>query len=445
VPNPGPQTLLVTCPIWDLLYGGARGGGKTDGLLGDFTGFSMKHPGLARGVLFRRTYDELDEVVQRSQEILGPLGGDWRPSRYTWHMPWGGFLKLRYLKADADAARYQGHSYNWLAIDEAGNFANPDPIKKLTATLRDKNGVPVRKRLTANPGGPGHAWLKRDYIDPAVPGTPFPDPDTGKLRVFIPSKLSDNPALTSNDPEYEQRLRGSGPAWLVRAWLEGDWNAAPEGGIIKMAWFRRYTSVPEPPERYMIVHSWDTAYKAQQVHDPSVCTVWAVATSGFYLLDVIRLRAEYPTLRKRILDLAERDRPHAILVEDKASGQSLLQDLGSSTQLPLRAIEPEGDKVTRALAVTQLMESGRVHLPERAPWLLDYELELSMFPHEDMHDDQVDSTTQFLAWARLHAARRLEAHSSGETRAALAETGYRAQDNRGWGTIGSGSNPSGFV
>lgn len=445
VPNPGPQTLLVSCPIWDVLYGGARGGGKTDGLLGDWTGFSLKYPGRGRGILFRRTYDELDEVVSRSHEILGPLGAEWRPSKYTWAMPWGGHLKLRYLKADADASRYQGHSYNWMAVDEAGNFASPDPIKKLTATLRDKTGVPVRKRLTANPGGPGHSWLKADYIDPALPGTPFQDPDTGKLRVFIPSKLQDNPALMDNDPDYLNRLRGSGPAWLVQAWLEGDWNAAPEGGVIKIEWMKRYNQVPGPPERYLTVHSWDTAYKPQQVHDPSVCTVWAVTIHGFYLLDVIRFRAEYPTLKKRVIDLAERDQPHHILIEDKASGQSLLQELRASTQLPVRGIEPEADKVTRALAVTGLMEAGKVFLPYKARWLLDYELELSMFPHKDMHDDQVDSTTQFLAWARLHAARRLEATSSGQQRAGLAETSFRAQDGEGWGSISSGANPEGFL
>lgn len=156
VPNPGPQTLLVTCPIWDVLYGGARGGGKTDGLLGDFTGFSILidlarkgqavMPGAtlsrtahARGLFVRRTYDELDEAVARSHELLAPLGARWRPSKYTWVLPWGGFLKMRYLAKDADASRYQGHSYNWLGVDEAGNFAAPtrsrnSPPRCATAT-----------------------------------------------------------------------------------------------------------------------------------------------------------------------------------------------------------------------------------------------------------------------------------------------------------------------
>ena len=460
-PNPGPQTLLGSCPVWDVLYGGARGGGKTDGLLGDASmrslyiaswkgrrapcGSVMLPDAHFRGLFVRRTYDELDEAVARSHEILGPLGAEWRASRYTWRLPWGGFLKMRYLAADRDAARYQGHSYNWLGIDEAGNFPSPEPIAKLTATLRDRNGVPARKRMSANPGGPGHSWLKADYVTPADPFTPHLDPATGLTRVYIPSRLSDNPALTANDPLYATRLRGSGPAWLVQAWLNGDWDVAPEGGIIKLAWLQKWQSVPQPPERYMVVQSWDTAYKPGQHADPSVCTTWAVTTTGYYLLDVFRERVTYPKLRQAAIELANRWQPDAILVEDKASGQSLVQELRETTRLPIVAIQPDGDKVTRALAVTSTMESGQVWIPERAPWLLDYELELSMFPTKGVHDDQVDSTTQFLAWAVRHAYRELKAYSSGQQRVGFVQNPVSTSSS-GWGTIrGSTSDAQGFL
>lgn len=452
LPNAGPQTALVTCPIWDVLFGGARGGGKTDGLLGDFTGFSLSDAmvpvndrlrGMARGLFIRRTYDELDEAVGRSHEILGPLGCEWKPSKYTWHLPWGGFLKMRYLKKDEDATRYQGHSYNWLGIDEAGNFPSPEPIKKLTATLRDKNGIPVRKRMSANPGGPGHAWLKATYVDPALPFTPHPDPDTGMLRVYIPSRLEDNPTLTSQDPEYATRLRGSGPAWLVQAWLNGDWNATPEGGIIRMAWMKRYQIVPEAPEAYLRVHSWDTAYKAQQHNDPSAMTSWVTAISGHHLVDCFVDRLTYPDLRRRVIEFAERDNPHAILIEDKASGQSLIQELRNSTQLPIIAIEPDGDKVSRAMAVTAMMEAGRVFLPERASWLLDYELELTLFPTKGVHDDRVDSTTQYLNWAQIHAVRNAQIIGSGQTRVGIG-TGPTSTGNLGFDTMDT-TDTSGFI
>lgn len=469
VPNPGPQTLLVTCPVWDVLYGGARGGGKTDGLLGDFIGFSLwlqqlladqqagrTHPGIrllprahARGFFFRRTYDELDEAIARSHELLGPLGATWKASKHTWILPWGGFLKMRYLQRDSDAARYQGHSYNCLLGDEVGNFPSPDPIKKLTATLRDRNGVPVRKRLSANPGGPGHAWLKADYVTPAPPFTPHADPGTGRLRVYIPSKLSDNLALVENDPEYAMRLRGSGPAWLVQAWLEGDWNATPEGGIIRIAWFRRYFRLPVRPEAFLRVHSWDTAYKADQHNDPSVMTDWHCASAdaglppGFYLGDVFHDRLTVPEVRRRIIEFAERDSPDAVLIEDKSSGQGLIQDLRNSTTLPVIAIEPQGDKVSRALRVAPLIEAGRVMLPEHAPWLLDYELELTLFPTKGVHDDRVDSTTQALEWMAAHASRAYKVHTAGQTRVGAGTTSG-STPGIGWGSMGT-SDTSGFI
>lgn len=445
-PQPGPQSWLIHCPVPDILFGGARGGGKSDALLGDWATHSARYPGRGRGLLIRRTYDELDELVQRSQEIFGAIGAEWKPSRYTWQMPWGGFLKMRYLQRDADASRYQGHSYNWLGVDEVGNFPSLAPIKKLAGTLRDKTGVPVRQRMTANPGGVGHSEIKREYIDPAPPLTPFEDPTTGLLRMFIPSRLQDNAILLNNDPTYVQRLRGTGPAWLVQAWLEGDWNAAPEGGILKAQWLRRYTEVPPEPERYMIVHSWDTAYKAEQHNDPSCLTVWAVTVSGFYLMQSHVERMDYPTLKKRVIDYADRDNPSLVLIEDKASGQSLIQELRASTQIPIKAIEPIGDKVTRALAVSDMIESGVVHVPERAPWLLDYELELTVFPTKEAHDDQVDSTTQFLAWARVHAARRSEVIGGGQRRVGydLGVTGYMQQGGGGFGMIPSRVDTRGF-
>lgn len=412
VPQPGPQTMLMSCSIQDVLFGGARGGGKSDALLGDWATHSCRYPGLGRGLIVRRTYDELDELVQRSQEMYGPTGAEWRPGKYTWTMPWGGMLKMRYLKKDEDAGRYQGHSYNWLGVDEMGNFSSLSPIHKLKATLRDKNGVPIKFRATANPGGVGHSEIKKEYIDPAPPFTPFQDPLTGQLKVFIPSKLTDNVILSSKDPGYAQRLRGSGPAWLVKAWLEGDWNAAAEGGIIKPSWFGKYTRVPEPPDQYMLVHSWDTAYKTGEFNDPSCLTVWAVCNTGYYLVDCFVKKMDYPELKKKILEFCARDTPHAVLIEDKASGQSLIQELRGSSTVPVKSIQPESDKITRALAVSDMIESGIVKLPEQAPWLLDYELELTVFPEKSAHDDQVDSTTQFLNWARIHAYRKMKIYTS---------------------------------
>jgi len=434
-PQPGPQTAALACPVADLLFGGARGGGKTHFLLGDWLKHQALYGAAAKGILLRRTYAELDEVQAQAQEMFPAAGAVYRAGRQEWQFPSGARLKLRYLGRDADAQHYQGHSYTWIAVDEAGNFASPDPIDKLRATLRSKTGVPAMLRLTANPGGPGHGWLKKRYVDPAPPMVPHFDPLTGTQRVFIPSLLTDNALLMRNDPTYAQRIRASGPAWLVAAWLNGDWNASPDGGIVLSQWFRRYLRVP--PEAHMVVHSWDTAQKSAQINDPSCLTSWRVGhgAPGAYLAEVFTKRLEYPALRKAVMDWAARDRPNAILIEDKASGTSLIQDLRGSTTLPIIPVEPEGDKATRMFGETGAFEAGRVFFPESAPWLLDYELELTIFPLAP-HDDQVDSTSQFLRWWRLSTGRIDSASTGGRVTATATTASAALRDNEGYGAVG---------
>lgn len=168
-----------------------------------------------------------------------------------------------------------------------------------------------------------------------------------------------------------------------------------EGGMIKKPWVSRYKTPPANPIR--IVQSWDTAYKPGQLNDPSVCTTWAETKLAYYLLDVWCDRVEYPRLRSTVKSLAAKWNPSAILIEDKASGQSLIQELRETTKLSVVVIEPEGDKLTRMSAQSSKFEAGKVYVPESAPWLPDYEKELFTFPLAE-HDDQVDSTSQFLGW-----------------------------------------------
>lgn len=168
-----------------------------------------------------------------------------------------------------------------------------------------------------------------------------------------------------------------------------------EGGLIKLDWIQRYA---EPPAVFnRIIQSWDTAFKAEELNDPSVCTTWGETNTGYYLLNVWKDRVEYPSLKRAAISLAMKYDPSLILVEDKASGQSLIQDLKLSTSLPILAVDPEGDKVIRLMSVSALFEGGRVFLPTAADWMMDYEAELSTFPNA-AHDDQADSTSQALKY-----------------------------------------------
>jgi predicted phage terminase large subunit-like protein len=148
-----------------------------------------------------------------------------------------------------------------------------------------------------------------------------------------------------------------------------------------------------------VIQSWDTAAKAGQLNDYSVCTTWALKGDRAYLLDVVRERLEFPALRRRIIDEADRHRAEVVLIEDKGSGTSMLQELSSSGFGKGTPVLPVNDKIVRLAGVTAMIEQGRVYLPHSAVWLQDYVHELCGFPGLK-HDDQVDSTSQALAWIR---------------------------------------------
>ncbi len=148
-----------------------------------------------------------------------------------------------------------------------------------------------------------------------------------------------------------------------------------------------------------VIQSWDTASKAGELNDYSVCTTWLMKGDDYYLLDVLRERLEYPFLKMRVIDMARRFAAHSVLIEDKGSGTQLIQDLRHE-KTGVRPIEiiPEADKITRLSNQSANIEAGQVFLPESAPWLDEFKAEIMAFPN-GRFDDQVDSLSQFLGWA----------------------------------------------
>lgn len=217
-----------------------------------------------------------------------------------------------------------------------------------------------------------------------------------------------------------------------------------EGGIFKAAWCRqRYGAIPV--QASTVVHSWDTAQKPGQLNDPTAGTVWRFGDGlpGYYLQEVHRDRINYPELKSRVINMAARDRPTAILIEDKSSGQSLIQELRTTTSLPIIPIEPLGDKTFRAVDVSTMVESGLLHLPSVADWLVDFESEFFGFPLVT-HDDQVDSVSQFLKWARDWTG-RIESAGAGLTREAASQVIRRDDLSGGYGGVSRGESMEGFL
>lgn len=239
-PHPGPQTRLMFEDADEILYGGARGGGKSYGFLLHFLEHALTWGHMARGIIFRRRFVDLESLIEDSFRVFGPIGGRFfvGGGRPHWYIPGGGILRFRYLEKEKHAALYQGHAYTWIGIEEAGTYSSYNPIQMLRGCLRSAFGVPVRLLLNANPGGIGHSWLKQRYVDPAPPGQHMierMEDLAGEVRewrrVFIPAKVTDNPSLMLNDPQYVARLQMIRPEWLRRAWLSGDWNIVPAGGM----------------------------------------------------------------------------------------------------------------------------------------------------------------------------------------------------------------------
>ncbi len=179
-----------------------------------------------------------------------------------------------------------------------------------------------------------------------------------------------------------------------------------EGGIIKREWLKSYTPGEKPDSFRMIVQSWDTANKAGEMNDFSVCTTWGIAGGKFYLLHVHRMRLTFPALKRTAKELYERFRPRKVVIEDKASGTSLIQELKNEGLYGIEAYQhaPGSDKFMRTAGQSMKFESGQVLLPSEATWLDDYVRELTGFPGTKF-DDQVDSTTQALDFMSSEACR----------------------------------------
>jgi predicted phage terminase large subunit-like protein len=176
----------------------------------------------------------------------------------------------------------------------------------------------------------------------------------------------------------------------------------PSGIIVKREWLKFY-GPEEKPERFdHIIQSWDTANKDTELSNYSVCTTWGVKGKNLFLLNVYRHKLEFPELKRAVRELARLHGANIVLIEDKASGSSLIQELRRDQFSSVQAAPAiDGDKVMRLRAQTAKIEGGFVAFPKEAHWLDTYVSELISFPNSK-YDDQVDSTVFALAWATLN-------------------------------------------
>lgn len=278
-PQPGPQKALFDCPLREVFFGGARGGGKTDGVLGKYAAKAALYGDGFNAIFCRRELPMLDDAIARSHEIYGKIGAAWNDQKKTWLFPHGGRLRFRPLERVQDADKYQGQNVSDVCIEEAGLYPDPKPIDRMFGILRSAKGVPTQLILTGNPGGAGQSWIKARYIDPSPRGMKILSRQlgNGKLHryVFIPSRIADNRLLLSNDPDYINNLYLVGSTQLVQAWLDGDWNAV-EGAFFD-SWSAK--NIVDPftiPDHWLRFRSADWGFAS-----PFSIGWWAIASEDF--------------------------------------------------------------------------------------------------------------------------------------------------------------------
>lgn len=289
-PNPGPQTHFLSASEREVLYGGAAGGGKSYAMLADPL-HGLNDPNFS-GLLVRHTTEELRELIQKSQELYPRAvpGIKWSERKSQWISPRGGRLWMSYLDKDMDVTRYQGQAFNWIGFDELTQWPTPYAWDYMRSRLRSafSNDLGLYMRATTNPGGNGHSWVKKMFVDPAPHGQPFwaTNIETGETikypaghsragsplfkRRFIPASLFDNPYL-SETGDYEAMLL-SLPEHQRKQLLEGNWDV--NEGAAFPEWDRSIHVV----EPYKIPASWTKFRACDYGYGSYTGVVWLAVT-----------------------------------------------------------------------------------------------------------------------------------------------------------------------
>lgn len=265
-PQPGSQEEFLSCPLFEALYHGTRGGGKTDSLLMDFAQHVGQGHGAAwRGILFRQTYPQLADVVAKSQRWFQQIFPTARfvrsgPHGMAWYFGTGEILMFRHMFSPDDYWSYHGHEYPWIGWEELTNWSDDRCYRSMFACCRSSTrGVPRKIRSTTNPYGVGHNWVKERFRlhgewwrTIAITDSRDLDGNQELPRCAIHGHLSENVILLAADPKYPQTIAAAATnRAMAKAWLDGRWDVVA-GGMFDDVWSYQWNVVP----RFDVPHTW---------------------------------------------------------------------------------------------------------------------------------------------------------------------------------------------
>lgn len=436
-PNQGPQTRFLESSAYEVLYGGAAGGGKSESLI--VAPLRWVHIPAFRGILFRRTFPELEKsLIDRSRRYYPAIvpGAKYNEQKKEWAFPGGAKIYFGHLEHDSSVYDHQSAEYHFLGFDELTHFTEKQYVY-MQSRLRSTGGVPIRVRSGSNPGGSGHEWvlrhwgrwLDKTHPEPAEPGTVlyFASDDAGEhcvpkgspgalARQFIPALLSDNPHVDQNDPDYRSRLMKQDRVSRAQL-LDGDWMARPAAGAyFQRGWFR-FVDVA-PASVVARVRRWDLA-STENGGDWTIGVLESRQDNGAIAVeDVVRLQERPAGVQGAVKSTAEIDPPGTRIVIPQDPGQAGVDQRDAYAKMlqgyDVRFERETGDKVVRAQPWSAQVEAGNVYLV-RAAWNKPFIEAHEAFPDPAVHDDDVDA-----------AAGAFNALVGGEPTASFGATNFRA-------------------
>lgn len=288
--NPGPQREFLFGELGrvrEVMYGGAKGGGKSEAIGPKVHLHIGRYPKHARVLILRENFVDLTELIDRMRPQCEAVGGKWNEQKKTWTFPQG--AKIRFGHLERGVNPYWGHEFTLIIIDEITRCIKTErDYLMLMGSLRNSHGIPGQVIVLTNPGGEGHEWVKARFRN-VPPLTVQRDPQTGLERVFIPAKLSDNPHLDNDSPEgkvYRATLEQL-PEAERKAYLDGDWDAftgqvfklVPGVHIVSWRQFNERYNLPEDnraiPADWLRYRSYDHGFA-----HPGACYWYAVDYDG---------------------------------------------------------------------------------------------------------------------------------------------------------------------
>lgn len=407
-PHPKQAAFLMMDEIHEVLYGGAAGPGKSTAML--MAALQYVDVPSYSALILRRTFKQLSKkgaLMDKSKEWLNPTDAKWDAENRAWNFPSGARLEFGYLENDRDLDNYQSAEYQFIGFDELTQFPKHHYTYMFSRMRRLKGvEIPVRMRAATNPGGVGHAWVKKRWNLPHGPkDTP--------TRAFVQAMLEDNPSLDADTYEVALSEQGSVTYAQLR---QGNWDAQGAGGKLNPEDFL-FVEPSEVPGG-LTVRFWDLAASDPTEEEPD--PDWSVglkmtrspyapdwvkkrmaergenpAGPFWYITDVNRIRRSTGFVYERMREVATRDGlsvPVYVEQERGGSGKAVIHTIRHDVLEGFRVqrLLAEGSKESRASLVAARAREGRV-MVSPGDWTEEFITELGLFGMKGVHDDQVDA------------------------------------------------------